>query len=240
MGADEFILFVDRLPADFVLEKNNNRVVFLIPPQKTVCPQCGNGHLYVHQFRKQTIQGIPGNTTYIYKKRRYICSECRKTFFEKNPFIGERQKKIATPLKKRRGDMGISISEMARKLDIPQYAYQWLEDGKLPKGSRYDRFPPPSIETAEKAARIVGLTIDEAFESREAIEKRIFDAEADYVEKIQKREEERIRKRGVRKEAERLRDVISQLPIEEQQKLLKSFGRQADYTANTKIGHGAE
>lgn len=54
------------------------------------CPRCHELTETIHDYRKQTVKGPPLGEyfmLYHYKKRRYICTECGKRFYENNNFV---------------------------------------------------------------------------------------------------------------------------------------------------------
>ena len=60
-----------------------------LPRRKHTCPCCGNITHRIHDYRWQRIKDIPfGRTTYLHlRKRRYVCENCGKRFYENNPFL---------------------------------------------------------------------------------------------------------------------------------------------------------
>ena len=60
-----------------------------LPVKEHICPCCGQRTTYIHDYRNQTIKDIPlGRKTFIHlRKRRYICRNCGKRFYEDNPFL---------------------------------------------------------------------------------------------------------------------------------------------------------
>lgn len=74
------------------IEENNNNVYIYIEMKKKVCkcPCCNNDTIYIHDYRKQTIKDISAfgkNVFLILRKRRYVCKQCRKRFYEKNNWL---------------------------------------------------------------------------------------------------------------------------------------------------------
>ena len=61
-----------------------------MPRKEHICPCCGKSTDKIHDYRKQYIKDIPafGKLTYIVlNKRRYVCSSCKKRFYEKVDFV---------------------------------------------------------------------------------------------------------------------------------------------------------
>ena len=75
---------------NFSEDKNNITLSVHTPVSPQRCPCCGKTTSYVHGYRTQKVKDLPmrlKNVTIILKKRRYICKECNKTFFEKYSFL---------------------------------------------------------------------------------------------------------------------------------------------------------
>ena len=80
---------------DIILEnvKQNETSIYIyikMPRKEHICPCCGKSTDKIHDYRKQYIKDIPafGKLTYIIlNKRRYVCSSCKKRFYEKVDFV---------------------------------------------------------------------------------------------------------------------------------------------------------
>ena len=63
-------------------------IVYVSMEQRTCeCPACGALTSRVHDYRTQKVKDVPlqGKTlTWVYKKRRYVCTSCGKRFYEAN------------------------------------------------------------------------------------------------------------------------------------------------------------
>ena len=84
---EDFNIFLLKLPEDCKEITTESCVQFHLPRKHHVCPICGSQHTYVHSYRSQNLCGLPTDTVYIYRKRRYRCQKCGKAFFEENSFI---------------------------------------------------------------------------------------------------------------------------------------------------------
>jgi len=54
------------------------------------CPRCKGLTETIHDYRTQIVKDVPlGNSSILlhYRKRRYVCTECNKRFYEKNSFV---------------------------------------------------------------------------------------------------------------------------------------------------------
>ena len=89
---EDFNIFLLKLPEDCKEITTESCVQFHLPRKHHVCPICGSQHTYVHSYRSQNLCGLPTDTVYIYRKRRYRCPKCGKAFSEENPFIDHFQR----------------------------------------------------------------------------------------------------------------------------------------------------
>lgn len=74
------------------IHKNDGNIFITIELIKKphVCPSCGKITSYVHDYRLQKIHDIPSfgsNVFLLLRKRRYVCKECNKRFFEENMWL---------------------------------------------------------------------------------------------------------------------------------------------------------
>lgn len=66
------------------------RISIELPIKEHSCPCCGAKTTKVHDYRTQVIKDIPIQfkpTNLIYRKRRYECPTCHKTFYEQNSIV---------------------------------------------------------------------------------------------------------------------------------------------------------
>ena len=66
-----------------------------MPRKAHECPVCGEQTDRIHDYRVQQIKGGQFNGYLVdlkYRKRRYVCSQCRKKFYEGNRFVGRYQR----------------------------------------------------------------------------------------------------------------------------------------------------
>lgn len=76
--------------------KNRIRIHIELPIREHSCPCCHHKTSRVHDYRFQLIKDIPiyyKDTFIYYRKRRYVCTNCGKRFFEKNSFLPKRARK---------------------------------------------------------------------------------------------------------------------------------------------------
>lgn len=76
--------------------KNRIRIHIELPIKQHTCPFCHSKTSKVHDYRFQLIKDIPiyyKDTFLYYRKRRYVCCNCNKRFYEKNDFLPKRARK---------------------------------------------------------------------------------------------------------------------------------------------------
>lgn len=72
------------------------RIHIELPVKEHTCPCCHSKTSNIHDYRFQLIKDIPiyyKDTFLYYRKRRYICTNCGKKFYEKNTFLNKRARK---------------------------------------------------------------------------------------------------------------------------------------------------
>jgi transposase len=76
--------------------KNRIRIHIELPVREHTCPCCHSKTSKIHDYRFQLIKDIPicyKDTFIYYRKRRYVCQNCHKKFYEKNNFLPKRARK---------------------------------------------------------------------------------------------------------------------------------------------------
>lgn len=76
--------------------KNRIRIYIELPVKEHTCLCCHSKTSKVHDYRFQLIKDIPiyyKDTFIYYRKRKYVCKNCRKRFYEKNAFLPKRARK---------------------------------------------------------------------------------------------------------------------------------------------------
>lgn len=134
--------------------ENNEKEIHIhieLPRKEHVCPCCGAATNKIHDYRNQKIRDTQafGKAVLLHlRKRRYVCSECGKRFYEQNSFLPRyhrsTQRKIveiinafretvsATHIAK---EHNISVSTALRYFDLVSYGSY-----KLPKVLSLDEF----------------------------------------------------------------------------------------------------
>lgn len=113
-------------------KKNFVKIHIELPVREQTCPHCKSKTTKIKDYRTQIIKDIPirfKTTLLSYRKRRYQCRECGKTFYEKAHFLPKRARKttrvsefIVDRLKTKQSmkdiakDANVSINTVARLL----------------------------------------------------------------------------------------------------------------------------
>ena len=77
-------------------KKNFVKIHIELPVKEQTCPHCKAKTTKIKDYRTQVIKDIPirfKTTLLSYRKRRYQCKECGKTFYEKADFLPKRARK---------------------------------------------------------------------------------------------------------------------------------------------------
>ena len=77
-------------------KKNFVKIHIELPVREQTCPHCKSKTTKIKDYRTQIIKDIPirfKTTLLSYRKRRYQCRECGKTFYEKAHFLPKRARK---------------------------------------------------------------------------------------------------------------------------------------------------
>lgn len=104
-------------------KKNFVKIHIELPVREQTCPHCKAKTTKIKDYRTQIIKDIPirfKTTLLSYRKRRYQCKECGKTFYEKAQFLPKRARKttrvtefIVDRLKTKQ-----SMKDIARDADV--------------------------------------------------------------------------------------------------------------------------
>jgi len=77
--------------------KNRIRIHIELPIKEHSCPCCHSKTSRIHDYRYQLIKDVPiyyNKAVFLYyRKRRYVCTNCNKRFYEKNSFLPKRARK---------------------------------------------------------------------------------------------------------------------------------------------------
>lgn len=153
MGIQDFISYVDALPADCIEVKEKDTTQFHLPRNnEIVCPTCGSHYVYIDHYRTQRLRGLPDTAgAYIYNRRRYRCTDCGKTFYEPNPFLCLHQRSIGNRLRQIRAQKKITQKQVMDACGIPLYLYKRYENDFHPE------VPPPLV--AMQIANYLGTDV---------------------------------------------------------------------------------
>lgn len=109
----EKVLGIQGINEIFIEETEKIRTIELKLERKPhKCPSCGAETDKIHDYRIQKIKDLPAfgkETQILLKKRRYVCPECKKKFYEETPWLAKYQR-----MTKR---MIMGILEALRKLN---------------------------------------------------------------------------------------------------------------------------
>jgi transposase len=113
-------------------KKNFVKIYIEMPLKEQTCPYCKSKTTKIKDYRIQVIKDIPirfKTTLLSYRKRRYECPNCHKTFYEKVSFLPKRGRKttrvtefIVDRLKEKRSmkdiahDANVSVNTVSRLL----------------------------------------------------------------------------------------------------------------------------
>lgn len=78
--------------------KDSVEVYIELPVCKQICPHCNSKTSYIHDYYTQPVKDIPiyfKPTTLIFKKPRYECKNCGKTFYPKNEIVNKYARKTS-------------------------------------------------------------------------------------------------------------------------------------------------
>lgn len=104
-------------------KKNFVKIHIELPVREQTCPHCKAKTTKIKDYRTQLIKDIPirfKTTLLSYKKRRYQCKECGKTFYEKAHFLPKRARKTkrVTEFIVDRLKMKQSMKDIAKDADV--------------------------------------------------------------------------------------------------------------------------
>lgn len=158
MTDDELVAFVGNLPKDCIESKTDEEIVFHLPRKNQNCPHCGSSHTNPNEYT--TIRLITEtDTAYVYRKRRMLCEDCRRTFVEDNPILARYQNTSKNRLRQIRARKKLSQGVVCQQAGIPWHLYKAYERAENPT--------LPDLATAERIARVLGVAVDEIWDLQE-------------------------------------------------------------------------
>ena len=131
-------------------KKNFVKIHIELPVREQTCPHCKAKTTKIKDYRTQIIKDIPirfKTTLLSYRKRRYQCKQCGKTFYEKAHFLPKRARKTSrvTEFIVDRLKTNQSIKDIAKMADV--------------SANTVHRLLPPLAVSAQKLPQV--LCIDE-------------------------------------------------------------------------------
>lgn len=151
--------------------ENHVEVYIELPISKQICPCCNSITTKVHDYYTQPINDIPIQfkpTKLIYRKRRYECPSCGKSFFEKNDIIAKYHRKtnrLTAYIINELRNLD-SISNIAKKTSVDpgyisrMFPYLAVTNSKLPRVLCIDEFKGNTGNYKYQVALINGETHD--------------------------------------------------------------------------------
>ena len=128
------------------------KIFILSQPAEQTCPCCGAKTRRVHDYRLQEVQDIPlqgKHVILVLRKRRYLCTSCRKRFTEPCPFLPSYHRRTRRltfyivsllrqtfSVKQIAGLTGVSVQTVCRLLDTISYP----PPDRLPQALSIDEF----------------------------------------------------------------------------------------------------
>ena len=100
-------------------KKNFVKIHIELPVREQTCPYCKAKTTKIKDYRTQVIKDVPirfKTTLLSYRKRRYQCKECGKTFYEKVHFLPKRARKTKQSMKDIAQDADVSVNTVSRVL----------------------------------------------------------------------------------------------------------------------------
>lgn len=152
------------------LEKNVE-IYIELPVQEHTCPFCSSKTSKIHDYYKQTITDIPiyfKPTKLIYKKRRYECPNCHKSFYEDNNIVKKYARKtnrLAGYIVNELRNLD-SISNISKKTNVDpgyisrMFPYLAVTNTHLPRVLCIDEFKGNAGHYKYQVALIDGETHD--------------------------------------------------------------------------------
>jgi transposase len=141
MSNMNFITFIMDLPENSLRCIKEHTFLLTLPVTPHVCPRCQTKTSRIHDYRNQPVKTLLlTNTEFslIYRRRRYRCPHCAKTFSEQNSFLSRYQRmscKVIAQILKEHGSLTTS-TDIARRYKISSPTVQRLFKFVSPASSK--------------------------------------------------------------------------------------------------------
>ena len=117
------IISLLQIPGAILKSSGPSSFLLTLPLKPHSCPCCKTSTSLVHGYYSQPVKSalfIDMGASLVYRKRRYICPNCRKTFYEDNSFISRYQRMTRSTIEKIVYEHGRlqSSSDIARRYGI--------------------------------------------------------------------------------------------------------------------------
>lgn len=133
-----------------------------LTPDYPKCPHCGCDHPKIYSYITKVITHSvlqEQNCILVYNARRYKCSWCHKTYYEKNPFVFKQQrisKKTVMDVLEALKDASATFSGVARRFNLSPTTVQAIFDEHV------------SVPRATKLPRVLQLDETYSFKSKDS------------------------------------------------------------------------
>ena len=189
---------------DVIIKKVKNlkekvEIFIEFPVVEHTCPHCGTKTTKIHDYYSQTITDIPiyfKPTKIIYKKRRYECTSCHKSFYENNNIVNKyarKSKRLAEFIVDQLRDLQ-PVSTIAKKTSVDpgyiskMFPYLAVTNSHLPRVLCIDEFKGNAGHFKYQVALIDG----ETHEVVDILECRYKHFLCDYFKKFPKSERDKV------------------------------------------------
>ena len=154
MGTTEKIAaFVDGLPKDCIEVRTEEQIRFHLPRKSYPCPHCGSTHTIVNSYGAVKMYGLNSSVEYIYRRRRMLCQDCKRTFSEDAPFLPMWQRTPLNRLRQVRARANFSQEDVMRAIGVSKFLYTQFEAIKDPV--------IPTLPIAIKIANFLHTTVED-------------------------------------------------------------------------------
>lgn len=117
------IISLLQIPGAILKSSGPSSFLLTLPVKPHSCPCCKTPTSFIHGYYNQPVKSalfMDMGASLVYRKRRYICPHCRKTFYEDNSFISRYQRMTRSTIEKIVCEHGRlqSSSDIARRYGI--------------------------------------------------------------------------------------------------------------------------
>jgi len=141
MSNMDFITSIMHLPENSFKHIESNKFLLTLPVVPHSCPHCQTKTSQIHDYRNQPVKTlllINTEFSLVYRRRRYRCPQCTKTFPEHNSFLSKYQRmscKIIAQILQEHGAL-ITSTDIARRYKLSTPTVQRLFKSVSPASSK--------------------------------------------------------------------------------------------------------